>query len=95
MISAIKTIRTDNVIPYENLALEHVLTRHVREGECILFLWQNRDTVVIGKNQNAWEECRVDWLDAHGGRPRRSISDFSHIEVCLEACLLLDGKKRY
>ena len=74
MISAIKTIRTDNVIPYENLALEHVLTRHVREGECILFLWQNRDTVVIGKNQNAWEECRVDWLDAHGGYLARRLS---------------------
>ena len=74
MISAIKTVRTDVTVPYDNLALEHVLTEHVRAGECILFLWQNRDTVVIGKNQNAWEECRLDWLEAHGGHLARRLS---------------------
>ncbi len=59
MISAIKVLRGEGSDPYRNLALEKCLTGRVRDGECILFLWQNRDTVVIGRNQNAWEECRA------------------------------------
>ncbi len=74
MISAIKTIRTDGTVPYDNLALEEFLTLHAREGECILFLWQNRNTVVIGRNQNAWEECRVRTFRESGGYLARRLS---------------------
>ena len=59
MISNLKWISTGCTDPYSNLAAEKLLTLGVREGECILFLWQNRRTVVIGRNQNAWEECNV------------------------------------
>ena len=34
--------------PYENLAVERFLMEAVEEGELILYLWQNRRTVVIG-----------------------------------------------
>jgi lipoate-protein ligase A len=52
----IKTACTD---PYTNLAVEEFLTLNVEEHERILYLWQNKMTVVIGKNQNPYAECRV------------------------------------
>ena len=60
-ISHIESISTD---PRQNLALEEALFFHCAEDECILYLWQNQNTVVIGKNQNAWKECDVNKLEA-------------------------------
>lgn len=74
MISTLKWIATDCADPYRNLAAEKLLTLGVREGECILFLWQNRKTVVIGRNQNAWEECDVRRLEEDGGHLARRLS---------------------
>lgn len=63
---------SDSHDPYYNLALEAVLLEKVQEGECILYLWQNQRTVVIGRNQNAWQELKVTLLkEEHGYVARR------------------------
>ncbi len=74
MIDKLLYLNTDNTYPYRNLAVEEFLTRNVDDGECILYLWQNRRTVVVGKNQNCWKECRVTDLEKDGGYLVRRLS---------------------
>ena len=74
MVKELAMLKTENTDPRHNLALERYLTMHTKEGECILYLWQNRKTVVIGRNQNAWKECRADALTRDGGFLVRRLS---------------------
>ena len=66
MINKILIYTSKSYNPYENLAAEKVLFDNVKNDETILYLWQNKNTVVIGKNQNAYAECPTELLKKDG-----------------------------
>ena len=74
MIHKLKILRGESTDPHYNLAVEQVLLESVEEGECVLYLWRNANTVVIGRNQNAWKECRGTLLYDEGGKLARRLS---------------------
>ncbi len=65
---------SDSVCPWTNLAVEEHVLNTLPPDTCVLYLYQNQNTVVIGKNQNAWKECRHALLESEGGKLARRIS---------------------
>ena len=50
MIDTLQIYIARSFDPYENLAVEKYLLDTVPENACTLYLWQNENTVVIGRN---------------------------------------------
>ena len=67
-------LETDTRDPYENLAAEEVAFTALDPSESYLMLWQNDNTIVVGKFQNTAEEIDQEYVDAHGIRVARRLS---------------------
>ncbi|KAH9442774.1 hypothetical protein Pst134EA_031526 [Puccinia striiformis f. sp. tritici] len=48
--------------PYLNLSIEDYLFRNVNVNNPILFMYRNRKSVIIGRNQNPWQETNLSEL---------------------------------
>ncbi|MDQ0148216.1 lipoate--protein ligase [Eubacterium multiforme] len=69
-----RLVISEETNPYYNLALEEELLKTVRNNETILYLWQNDKTVVIGRNQNPYLECNIDYMNENNIFLARRIS---------------------
>lgn len=74
MIKQSYTYVSESRDPHETLALEEYMLEHIRPGEIILYLYTHKNSVIIGKNQNAWAECRHELLAREEGKLARRIS---------------------
>ena len=61
---SILTATSNNII--FNLATEDYLFEKSKVLHPILFLWRNDKTIVIGKHQNPWKECRIREMQRDG-----------------------------
>ncbi|KAI9824121.1 MAG: hypothetical protein M1819_001076 [Sarea resinae] len=60
--------------PYLNLSIEHFLLQKTPASSKVLFLYTNRPSVIIGRNQNPWLEVNLRLLDAaRAQRPGQAL----------------------
>lgn len=74
MTDKLYVLVNDGWDPYHNLALEKYLFDHLKKDSCLLYLWGNEKTVVIGYNQNAFSECDLSAMKQDGIRLVRRLS---------------------
>ena len=62
---------SNSVDPFWNVSVENYMVSLPDSDTVIMYLWKNRRTVVIGRNQNPFSECNVDMLLGDGGHVMR------------------------
>lgn len=68
------TIINNENDPYYNLALEEWLLKSGDAPDALVWLWQNRSAVIVGRHQNATEEVNLALTEARGIDVVRRIS---------------------
>ena len=65
---------SNSYLPEINLAFEEYLMENLDAGVSALFLWQNQNTIVIGRHQNPLQECNLHSLEMDQVRLVRRLS---------------------
>ncbi|MFW6386577.1 MAG: lipoate--protein ligase [Bacillota bacterium] len=82
--------------PWYNLAFNEYLLRETGEEEISLLLWQNKKSVVVGRNQNLRRVCRLQQVEAEGGKLARRLSGGGAVyqdQGCLNFAFLGDKQR--
>ena len=74
MLKKILFYYADQVNPYKNIALEYDFFKTCPDDALFVYLWSNDKTVVIGKNQNVFNEVNVNALYEDGGVLARRLT---------------------
>jgi lipoate-protein ligase A len=69
-----KTILNDSKDPTFNLALEEYVLKELDSDEDFVLLWQNANSVIIGRNQNTYEEINHELVKEHDVKVVRRIT---------------------
>ncbi len=73
-MSELRLLISESHDPWFNLAVEECIFRQMPATQRVLFLWQNADTVVIGRAQNPWKECNTRRMEQDNIRLARRSS---------------------
>ena len=60
----LRILKSSVTNPWFNLATEDWIFNTLNPDSHTLFLWRNSETVVIGRSQNPWVECKIDKMEA-------------------------------
>ena len=60
--------------PYFNLAMEEYIFSRLDQSKQYFMLWQNDNTIVVGKYQNTAEEINQQFVEEHGIKVARRLS---------------------
>ena len=71
MIHYIESRHTD---PYRNLALEQFVFDRLDRKNSYFMLWQNHNSIIVGKHQNTMEEINTDFVNEKGISVARRLS---------------------
>lgn len=58
-------LKNDNTDPYFNMAFDEYALEQLPLDEPLFYLWQNRPAVIIGLNQDAYNEVNLEYLREH------------------------------
>ena len=67
-------LESNSTNPYFNLAMEEYVFEHLDRSKEYFMLWQNKNTIVVGKYQNTAEEVNQEYVDSQGIRVARRLS---------------------
>ncbi len=59
----LRILKSSVTNPWFNLATEDWIFNTLNPDSHTLFLWRNSETVVIGRSQNPWVECKTDKME--------------------------------
>ncbi|HHU55124.1 MAG TPA: lipoate--protein ligase [Acholeplasmataceae bacterium] len=59
------TIINNSTNPYYNLALEEYVLKHIKSDEDFILLWQNKNAIIVGRNQNTFAEINYQYVKEH------------------------------
>ena len=62
----LRILKSEVTNPWFNLATEDWIFQELDPDSHTLFLWRNAETVVIGRSQNPWVECKTDKMEEDG-----------------------------
>lgn len=74
MYKEFKVYISESFDPKFNLSVEEWLMACNKPDEAVLFLWQNEETIVIGRNQNPYKECDIKKLEEDNVQLVRRLS---------------------
>ncbi|EFF41346.1 lipoate--protein ligase [Mycoplasmopsis alligatoris] len=69
-----KIFVSNNTSPYINLSIEELLVKDESITDNILYIYQHKNAIIIGKNQNAHEEINKDFVEQNKIEVSRRLS---------------------